>query len=137
MTKPIKKGVAVGFWSALALTAVLSVLILLFHRSIVELFGADPEMQYYASLFLSGLLLLQVFHVPQSIYSAALRGFGEATKTTAIMLFCLIVVRQVYLSVITQYINTPLVVGFSFPLGWLLSGVFLMMFYRVKCRIRT
>lgn len=129
-----EKGVSVGFWSALALTVLLSVLILLFHRPIAELFGADPEMQYYASLYLSGLILLQVFHVPQSIYSAALRGFGEAAKTTAVMLFCLIVVRQIYLFSITQHINTPLIVGFSFPLGWLLSGVSLLALYRMKIR---
>ena len=129
-----EKGVSVGFWSALALTVLLSVLILLFHCPIAELFGVDSEMQYYASLYLSGLILLQVFHVPQSIYYAALRGFGEAAKTTAVMLFCLIVVRQIYLFAITQHINTPLIVGLSFPLGWLLSGVSLLALYRMKIR---
>ena len=129
-----EKGVSVGFWSALALTVLLSVLILLFHRPIAELFGVDSEMQYYASLYLSGLILLQVFHVPQSIFSAALRGLGEAVKTTVVMLFCLIVVRQIYLFAITQHINTPLIVGLSFPLGWLLSGVSLLALYRMKIR---
>lgn len=129
-----EKGVSVGFWSALALTVLLSVLILLFHCPIAELFGVDSEMQYYASLYLSGLILLQVFHVPQSIFSAALRGLGEAVKTTVVMLFCLIVVRQIYLFAITQHINTPLIVGLSFPLGWLLSGVSLLALYRMKIR---
>jgi putative MATE family efflux protein len=129
-----RQGVTFAFWACLVLTVISSVFIRIFHQPIIKLFGSDTEMQQYAALFLSNLILLQLFHVMQPIFAAALRGFGEAAKATAIMLSCLIVVRQIYLWVITKFINTPLVVGIAFPLGWTLSGILLMILYYKKCK---
>ena len=46
-----------------------------------------------------------------------------------IMLFSYVPFRQIYLFVITQFINTPAVVGFGYPLGWMMCSLLTALFY--------
>ena len=127
----VKQGVRIAFVGGTLFAGAASFLILIFTPQISRLFGSDEGMLFYANLFLSQLIMLQLVHVGQSVYSSALRGFGQATRATMAILSGLIVVRQIYLFVVTRFINTPVVVGLAFPLGWLASGSFLYMFYRL------
>lgn len=123
-------GVRYAYWSSLLFAAAASLLILVFCRPIARLFGDDASTLSYAQLFLSHLIMLQMVHAAQSIYAGAMRGMGYAASSTVIMLTCLIGIRQLYLFCVTQIINTPVVVGLAFPLGWLAAGTVLYLFYR-------
>ena len=45
------------------------------------------------------------------------------------MLFSYVLFRQIYLYMITQFINTPAVVGFGYPLGWIVCSLLTSYFY--------
>jgi Na+-driven multidrug efflux pump len=125
-----RKGVSISFKAAIFLAAVMAIATRFFCSPITRLFGNDTDMLYYARLFVSVLILLQVFDVPMLIYAAALRGEGRAATATLLMILGLVGVRQLYLCVITRCINTPITVGLAFPVGWLSSGMLLCLYYR-------
>lgn len=45
------------------------------------------------------------------------------------MISGLVVIRQIYLMLITKLINTPQIVSLSFPVGWIASGGMLLICY--------
>ena len=98
------------------------------------LFGNSPEMNAYARYFVYGLVWFQPLHCFMSCYAGALRGLGHARSATCFMLFGLIGCRQLYLSLITKCINTPLIVGYAYPLGWIIGGICLYAAYRMALR---
>lgn len=124
-----RKGVIFGFWGSVLFACCMSLAIMTFREQIIRAFGQDADMFAYATTYIMLLIPLQPLHVPHSAFSAALRGFGETTKATSLMLLGLIVFRQTYLSIITQFINTPKVIALAFPIGWLSSGVMLFVLY--------
>lgn len=127
-------GVRTAVLLSFGFTAFISTAVRFFALPLAQLFGDDSGMLKYAELFLTNLILFQVVHVPASLYSAALRGMGRANSATIFMLLGLIGARQLYLTIMTAVYNTPLSVGFSFPVGWMAAGIMLYSFYRRTLR---
>ena len=64
------------------------------------------------------------------IYAGALRGIGDATAPTVIMLCSFVVFRQIYLF-ITKVLNIGFIsVALAYPMGWILCSVLLFIRYR-------
>ena len=67
--------------------------------------------------------------------AGALRGYGDSKGPMVILLTGFVAVRQTYLYVLTHYIsNTPKWVGFGYPVGWMATGVMIVIYYAVKKR---
>lgn len=128
-TERAHKGVVTSFLIAIIFTLCLSLFIFVFNDEIIHLFGSDTDMHLYAKLFINSFIMLQILHTPQSIYSGALRGKRKSGITTMLTIFGLVVFRQFYLMVITNFYNTPLIVGASFPVGWTVTGLLLFIYY--------
>ena len=67
------------------------------------------------------------------IYAGALQGIGNTLVPMIIMLSSFVGFRQLYLFVVANYIsNTPVAISLGFPLGWVLSSVITLIYYKVK-----
>ena len=63
------------------------------------------------------------------IYAGALRGVGDATMPTVIMLLSFVAFRQVYLAV-TRALGAGFVaVALAYPVGWILCSTLLVIRY--------
>ena len=63
-----------------------------------------------------------MFNGVNHVLAGALRGRGDSRGPMFIMLMGFVVLRQIYLFVLTRFIsNTPRPVGFSYPVGWMLT----------------
>lgn len=125
----IRRGVRIGLLESIILTVLLSLMIMVFRRPIAMLFGHDEQMLACADVYLCTIVPLLFLHVPHSLFSAALRSLKKATTATVLMISGLVVIRQIYLMLITKLINTPQVVSLSFPVGWIASGGMLLICY--------
>lgn len=126
-----KKGASIALWLSMTCTAVLMAPMMIFAEPALKLFNSDPEMLEYGKMF---VLWLSPFYVPfcaTQIYAGALRGAGDSVGPMVICLSSFVVVRQIYLFIITKFINTPLVVALSFPLGWVVSAAVMTVRYKM------
>lgn len=124
-----EKGVSTGFFIAIVYILIISIAIFIFKSKIIYLFGKDKNMYEYATLFIKYLVLFQILYAPMHIYSGALRAKRKSTMATLLSLSGLVVTRQLYLTIITRFYNTPLSIGFSYPVGWSFSGLLLYLYY--------
>ncbi len=122
----IREGIRKTSVMACLVTVVLSIIILVFLKPITGIFSKDPETLSYASGFINLLVLFALVQTMLNVLSGALRGIEQSRAATVYMLIGLVVVRQIYLYIITKYHNTPAVVALGFPVGWSVSTLLIL-----------
>ena len=124
-----KKGTRVSMAISVAITAVLTVLLIAFSSQLLMLFNQDENVLYYGNIFIRYLAPFYVICCINQIFAGSLRGAGDATGPTIIMLLSFVVFRQIYLFVGSQFFDSIIFVGLGYPAGWLVCSVFMAIHY--------
>ena len=106
-----------------------------FAPAAVRMFSPDEAVIRYGAMFIRTNAFFLIFNGIAQVLAGALRGRGDSRGPMVIMLFNFVVVRQIYLYWVTQFVaNTPRLVGFGYPVGWVLCCVMELIY--AWCRIR-
>ena len=124
-----KKGTRVSMAISVAITAVLTVLLIAFSSQLLMLFNQDENVLYYGNIFIRYLAPFYVICCINQIFAGSLRGAGGATGPMIIMLLSFVVFRQIYLFVGSQFFDSIIFVGLGYPAGWLVCSVFMAIHY--------
>lgn len=131
------KGTWVTIGLTLSVTGVICAFLYLFAESAVGLFTKDVSVIEYGAMFLHVNVFFMLFNCVNHVLAGALRGRGDSRAPMVIMIACFVVIRQIYLYVVTHYVaNTALLVGFGYPVGWATCCVTEVAYYWVKWRNR-
>ena len=115
---------------AVAVTMVIAVLLVVFAAPAVGLFTPDESVIRYGVLFLQTNTFFLIFNCVNHTLAGALRGRGDSRGPMVIMLLSFVVIRQIYLFVVTRFIaNTPRLVGFGYPVGWMCCCIIEVTYY--------
>ena len=129
-----KASVHTAMLISLLATAVLAVIALAGARQLLGLFSPDAEVVAYGVRFIHIVTPFYLTICYHQIYAGALRGIGDATAPTVIMLCSFVVFRQLYLAVSKLlFIGTDtyfILVALAYPMGWVLCSVLLLLRYR-------
>ena len=129
------RGTTVSVLMILAVSAAIASLLYHFAEPAVRLFSPDPEVISYGALFIHTNVFFFLVNCLNHTLAGALRGYGDSKGPMVILLTGFVAVRQTYLYVLTHYIsNTPKWVGFGYPVGWMATGVMIVIYYAVKKR---
>ena len=128
--KRAQDGTLTSIAITLAVTSVLAVLIFIFAPFSVALFSQDEEVIRYGALFLRTNVFFLMFNCINHVLAGSLRGRGDSRAPMIIMLIGFVAIRQTYLFIMTRFImNTPAVVGFGYPVGWMATCVIEVLYY--------
>ena len=124
-----KRGARFGIWCSIAAAELIGVAIYLSAPYLLGAFTAEPEAiafgvqkAHICSVF---FFLLAASHC----LSAVLRGAGKASIPMLAMLIFWCVVRVAFIAVAMPYFRSIDVVNWVYPLTWLLSTIFLIVYY--------
>lgn len=121
----------VGF--SLAVTAVIVTFVQIFAKTLVALFTSDEEVITLGAMFVATNSFFLLFNCINHVLAGALRGRGDSRAPMIIMLLTFVLMRQIYLFVLTRYIsNTPRWVGFGYPVGWMFCCVIEIAYYFIR-----
>ena len=121
-----------------AVSSVLIVLLIGFASAAVRMFSPDEAVIRYGAAFIRTNTAFFLCICVNHVLSAALRGRGDSKGPMVIMLSSFVVLRQIYLYVITHtYANTPRIVGLGYPVGWVSCcvGMLIYFFWRRRRRM--
>ncbi len=131
--KRAEKGANVALAASLVATGALIVPIIIFPGFFVSIFNSNPDIIEYGALFLRLLTPFYLVWCINMVYAGALQGTGNTLVPMIIMLSSFVAFRQVYLYVMANFISdSPVAIALSFPLGWLLSSVITLIYYKKK-----
>lgn len=115
----VNKGTVRSMELALGITAVIAVLLYIFAMPASRIFTDDADVISYGVLFLKTNVFFLMFNCINHTLAGALRGRGDSAGPMVIMILNFVVVRQIYLFIVTHFIsNTERLVGLSYPVGW-------------------
>lgn len=131
------RGTVVSLAMTSTITGVVVALLLIFAPAAVRLFSPDPAVIDWGARFVrtNGIFMLTL--CIDHVLAGALRGRGDSRGPMIIMLATFVAVRQTYLFLITRFVsNTPRVVGFGYPVGWVACCVTELVYYAIRRRSR-
>ncbi|MGI6108204.1 MAG: MATE family efflux transporter [Lachnospiraceae bacterium] len=117
-------GTRISILLTLSITGAIAVVVWIFAEPAVRLFSPDPGVIASGVSFLRLIVFFTLFNGVNHVLAGALRGRGDSTGPMIIMLIGFVAIRQTYLYFVTHYIaNTPEIVGFGYPVGWMATCV--------------
>ena len=125
-----KKGARIALALSMGSSVLLMIPILLFPSPIVSFFNRDPAVIQYGGLMLRWITPFYLAFCINQIYTGALRGSGDSTGPTIIMLSCFVVFRQIYMFAVSRLLPgrvVPIILGY--PLGWALCSLGIVVYY--------
>ncbi len=127
------RGTFTSIMMSLIVTGIVGIALVIFAEPSVRLFTQDASVIEYGVLFLRANTMFLLFNCVNHVLAGALRGQGDSRGPMIIMLLAFVAIRQVYLFVVTRFIaNTPFLVGFGYPIGWMTCCLLEVSYYIVK-----
>ena len=131
------RGTVIAIEMTCGVTGVIALLLYAFAPGAVRMFSPDPAVIRYGVLFVRTNVFFMLFNCVNHVLAGALRGRGDSRGPMVIMLSTFVVLRQCYLYFVTRYIaNTPRIVGFGYPVGWMACCVIELIYAWVQRRRR-
>ena len=124
-----REGVRTATVMSLVSTAVLGFLVFILARPLMGFFSPEAEVIEYGIRFIHIVTPFYVCICFNQIYAGALRGIGDASMPTVIMLASFVAFRQVYLAVTKALGAGFIAVALAYPVGWILCSTLLLIRY--------
>ena len=124
-----REGVKTAITMSIVSTAALGLIVFALARLLTGFFSPEAEVIDYGVRFIHIVTPFYLAICFNQIYAGALRGVGDATMPTVIMLVSFVAFRQVYLAV-TKVLGAGFVaVALAYPVGWILCSTLLIIRY--------
>ena len=129
------KGTVTAILMSVGVTALIALVLVIWAEPSVRLFTQDESVITFGVLFLQANTFFLLFNCVNHVLAGALRGRGDSRGPMIIMLLSFVAIRQVYLFVVTRFVaNTPFLVGFGYPVGWVTCCVIEVSYFLIKWR---
>ena len=127
--KRASEGIRTATLMSLSATAALGALVFLLAQPLMGFFSREAEVIQYGIRFIRIVTPFYVTICFNQIYAGALRGVGDATMPTIIMLASFVVFRQIYLAVTKALGAGFIAVALAYPVGWIMCSCLLILRY--------
>ena len=131
--KRANDGTRITVMAATGITFVIAVFLFIFAPTAIRMFSQDPEVIEFGSLFIHTNVFFLLFNCVNHTLAGALRGRGDSKGPMIIMIMNFVVIRQIYLFVLTHFfVNEPMWVGLGYPVGWVCCCITEVIYYNIK-----
>lgn len=124
-----KKGTRFGILTSMLLAETIGILFFIAAPQLISLFNRNPEVIAYGTLQARTIALFFFLLAFSHCIAGILRGAGKSIVPMLVMLTCWCVIRVIYVTVATHFINDIQVIFWAYPLTWSLSSLFFLVYY--------
>ena len=127
------RGTVTTISMSLAITGLIALFLFVFAATAVGLFTKDEEVIRYGAMFIHTNVFFLMFNCINHVLAGALRGRGDSKGPMIIMITSFVALRQIYLFIVSRFVsNTPRVIGFGYPVGWVICCVIELTYFFIK-----
>lgn len=124
------KGTKISVGIAAATTAAIVAILVILAPYAIMLFNKEPEVVECGTFLLRLMTPFYIVWSANMILSGSLCGAGDTRMATVIKLFSFVVFRQIYLFVVSRlFPNMLFAVAIGYPIGWVISAVWITLYY--------
>ena len=126
----VKKGITTCIFMGIGIVIAIGIPAYLFSELCIRMFSQEADVIYYGSWMMRTLVpFYSILNVAQ-VLTGAVRGTGNTTVPMLVNVFYYCIIRQIFLAVAMMFVNSIVVVFWSYPLTWTLSAVTLFLYYQ-------
>ena len=125
-----RKGVRTALLLNLSLTAFLSVLSIIFIYPLLNIFTPAQAVINAGYDFFIIYSCARIILTLTNILPGALRGAGDVKVSTFACIGSFVVLRQIYLAVVTKFVYSTTSIMLCYPITWLVAGIIIIFHYR-------
>lgn len=131
--KRADQGTRMSILMTLVVTGAVAALLFFFADASMRLFTKDQSVIEFGVLFLRANVFFLLANCVNHVLAGALRGRGDSQGPMAIMLLSFVLIRQIYLFLVTRFVaNTPVLVGLGYPVGWTACCIIEVSYYFLR-----
>ena len=128
----IHKGLLTGLFLSWSLSACIITILYIFAPYIAGLFNQDAAVLGFAVLFIRLNSIFDPVNATNQIEAGALRGVGDSRTPMIIMLMSFVVLRQIYLFLISRLTESIYFIAIGYPIGWFVcTALMTLHIYRI------
>ncbi len=129
----VKKGAYITLIMAMLTIGAFVVIMYFFGREFIALFNQETDVIEAGRLMQLVFLPFYLFLPINQVINGVLRGAGKSTVPMYVMVFSFVVLRQIYLFVITKFTSSIEYIFFGWPVTWIVcSVIFVIYYYKVE-----
>ena len=125
----VNEGTKKALHMTLGVIAVIAISLFLFGESLIAMFNGEPEVIRAGRTMQMAFIPFYIVLPYVQIYNGALRGAGNSSVPMYIMVFNFVVLRQIYLAIITRFIHNVYFVFLGWPITWVTCMLMLTYYY--------
>lgn len=125
----VKRGSKIALWMTFAVIAVMALFLFFFGRQVISIFNSDPAVIEAGWKMLFAFTTFYIVLPIVQIYNGVLRGAGKSSVPMYIMVCNFVILRQIYLAIITQFTNDVSFVFFGWPVTWITAAIMFIIYY--------
>ena len=128
----IHKGLLTGLCLSWSLSACIITILYIFAPYIAGLFNQDAAVLGFAVLFIRLNSMFDPVNATNQIEAGALRGVGDSRTPMIIMLMSFVVLRQIYLFIVSRLTDSIYFIAIGYPIGWFIcTALMTLHIYRI------
>lgn len=125
----VKKGSRIALWMTMAVIATMAVTLFFFGESFIAIFNGEADViRAGRTMQLAFVPFYMTLPVVQ-IYNGVLRGAGKSSVPMYIMVFNFVILRQIYLAIVTQMTSEVFYVFLGWPVTWITCAIMFIVYY--------
>ena len=129
----VKEGIRKSNVLSFAVSAVISVGMFIFAKSLIGIFTEDAEAIRFGVIFIRWVVMSMLYYCITENLTRAMTGMGDSKGPTAIKLTFYVGFRLAFLIVLSAFFSiTPVAVSLAFTVSWALGAAALFLYYKKR-----
>ncbi len=125
----VKKGTKIAMAMTFAVIAFISVILFLYGKSFIAVFNSEPSVVEAGRTMQLAFVPFYIVLPIVQIYNGVLRGAGKSSVPMYIMVFNFVILRQIYLILITKITSSVYYVFMGWPVTWVTCAIMFIIYY--------
>lgn len=125
----VKKGTRAAMLMTALVIGLASILLYFFGESCIRLFNQNPEVVKAGRTMQLAFVPFYIVLPIVQIINGVLRGAGKSSVPMYIMVFNFVILRQIYLMIITRMVDDIFVVYLGWPVTWITCAIMFIIYY--------
>ena len=125
----VKKGSRIALWMTMAVIATMAISLFFFGESFIAIFNIEPDVIQAGRTMQLAFVPFYIMLPVVQIYNGVLRGAGKSSVPMYIMVFNFVILRQIYLAIVTQMTSDVYFVFMGWPVTWVTCAIMFIIYY--------
>lgn len=125
----VKRGSKIALWMTMAVIGTMAISLFFFGKEFIAIFNSEIDVVNAGRTMQMAFVPFYIVLPVVQIYNGVLRGAGKSSVPMYIMVFNFVILRQIYLAIVTKLTSSIYFVFMGWPVTWVTCAIMFIVYY--------